>query len=385
MLKRKIKVASTPHFSVSTITKFPIMKYAKLILLLVVFTSGFQSFAQTQDTTKTFPYVLPIWGQKVADRGMADQLQLPFGVNANYVNAFMDLKITQFELLVGGQDLTGIINTETLNFTSVTATTNGLSFRGDAWILPFMNVYGMFSTLKGSTDVSLQPTWKDAEGDVILQLPEFSSKVEFDALAYGVGTTFIFGWDNWFSSIDGNYSRTQTALLENQVGFVTLSARVGRRLGLSKKDKNFFVAPYIGVMYRNFVGVKGSDGSIAMDEVFPEADESFNSGVEGKVAANQAIIDDPNTSIAQRAKLQAQNQALENIQTKVNDSGLFTTEINYFIEKELVQTVTFQFGFNLQLNKNWMLRGEYGVASSQRFLVTGVQYRFGVKKKEFRQ
>lgn len=356
------------------------MKIICFSLLVTLLASSFDTFAQLSDST-FYPYVLPAWGQKVQDQGMANQLQFPFGVNINYVNAYADIGITEFELLFGDLDLTGIINPETLNFKDVNATTNGINFRADAWILPFMNVYGLFSTVKGGTNVALQPTWHDATGEIILQLPEFSSEVKFDAIAYGAGTTLIFGWGSYFSSIDLNYSRTKTELLKEQVGYLTLSARLGYRFLLSKTNKNLFVAPYLGIMYRDLVGAKGSSGKIGMDEVFPGLDDTFNTLVDDKVAQNQVIIDDPSTPIAERIKLQAQNQALRSIQDGVNNSGIFSTEINYFIKKELLQNITFQCGFNLQLNRNWMLRGEYGLSDSQRFLMTGLQYRFGIRKK----
>ncbi|MBP1840627.1 hypothetical protein [Formosa algae] len=354
-----------------------------ILCLLAICCLATNGYSQEKDSI-AYPYVLPVWGQKVADRGMADQLQLPFGLNLNYVNVFMDLDITEFGLEVGGKDFTDVLNVETLNFTKVTATTNGVNFRADAWVLPFMNVYGLFSTVTGGTQVALQPTWKDATGEIILQLPEFSSKVEFDATTYGIGTTLVFGWNNYFVSTDFNYSRTNTELLENQVGYATLSARAGYRFRLSDKNPDFYIAPYAGTMYRNFVGAKGNSGSIGLDEVFPELDATFNDAVDEKIASNQEIIDAPGTSAAEKIKLQAQNQALQTIEDKVNESGLFSTKVDYQIRKELAQTLTFQMGFNLQLSKNWMVRGEYSLSDEQRFILTGLQYRFGIKKKEFR-
>jgi hypothetical protein len=348
-------------------------------LILLIFYSG-QAFSQVKDTAQ-YPYVLPIWGQKVADRGMADQLQLPFGLNINYVNVYMALDITEFGLEVGGRDFSNVLNVETLNFTDVNATSNGVNLRADGWVLPFMNVYGMFSNVTGGTNVSLQPTWKNAEGETILQLPEFSSNVKFDAMTYGLGSTFIFGWNGYFSSVDFNYSRTNTALLKEQVGYATLSARVGYRFLLSKKNKDVFIAPYVGMMYRDFVGAKGNRGSIGLDEVFPELDESFNNNVNDKITYNESVINDPTTSASDRIKLKAQNQALETIQDEVNESGVFTTTIDYQIKKELIQTTTFQMGFNFQFNKHWMVRGEYSLSENQRFIMTGLQYRFGVRKK----
>ncbi|WP_066224297.1 hypothetical protein [Formosa haliotis] len=358
-----------------------------LLLLFFVFLEG-ATYAQILEETETdstttgeYPYVLPIWGQKVQDRGMADQLQLPFGVNLNYVNAFIELDITEFELALNGHDLSDFLNVETLNFQEVSGTTNGVNFRADAWILPFMNVYGLFSAVKGGTNVTLMPTWKNELGEVVLQLPEFSSHVDFDALAYGIGTTLVFGWNNYFASIDMNYSRTDTDLLNEQVGYLTLSSRLGYRFGLSKKNKDFFIAPYLACMYRDFVGAKGNSGQINMSEIFPDLENVFNEKADDKIAANQEIINDPGTSAAERIKLQAQNQAIETIQGKINDSGVFSSEIDYSIRKEMVQPITFQFGFNLQINRNWMVRGEYGVSDAQRFLMTGLQYRFGIKKK----
>ncbi|MGL1887783.1 MAG: hypothetical protein OCD76_14800 [Reichenbachiella sp.] len=363
----------------------------KIISLIIVMSaSALIAHSQTfedPDTTATvegeYKYRLPMLGQKAYERGYGDQLQLPLGLNVNYVNAYMELEMTEFELFVGDLDLSGIINTETLNFQKVSATTNGLNFRADGWILPFMNVYGLFSSVTGGTHVALKPTWKDAEGEIILEMDEFSSDVEFTALAYGLGTTLVFGWDNYFLNTDINYSATKTALLEEQIGYLTLSARAGYRFMLSQKKPDLFLAAYVGMMYRDFVGAKGSNGSINLDEVFPEADEVFNTKVDEKVQSNIDIIEENGWGPLhpERIKLEVQNATLGKIQDGVNDSGLFTTEINYFVYKEMVQPTTFQFGFNLQLNKHWQVRGEYGVSGSQRFLMSGVQYRFGIPKK----
>ena len=101
------------------------------------------SFAQggTQDTTlKTdYPYVLPIWGQKVTDRNI--EMQLPFGVNVNYVYNQMTLELTHFSMnFYDGENLDDIVNPETLNFTETVGTTNGVNVRADAWILPVLNI-----------------------------------------------------------------------------------------------------------------------------------------------------------------------------------------------------------------------------------------------------
>ncbi len=361
-------------------------KYLCFLFFLIGFYSYSQFDTKNNDSIPkgTYPYKLPIWGQKAFEKGYGDQLQLPLGVNLNYVNTFIDMKITEFALNVGNTDVSNIINIETLNFTEVSAVSNGINLRADFWLFPFMNIYGLYSNVSGGTNVSLQPTWRDELGNIILQLPEFNADVDFNAQAYGIGTTLVFGYQNYFLSTDINYSATDTELLENQIGILNLSARLGYKFDLSKKNPDFFLAPYIGIMNRDFVGAKGSRGSIQFNEVFPQIDTVFNEKINTKVESNNQEIQGLNPILdADRIiKLKAQNLALREIQSTVNDNDAFSTSINYFIKKEMIQTYTFQFGFNLQMNKHFMLRGEYGISGSQRFILTGLQYRFGIKQKE---
>src|SRR5210317_579233 len=141
------------------------MKTIIRILILFFLTPTIVCFAQNdyqlkeQDTTtvnKEYPYVLPIWGQKVADRGI--DMQLPFGLNVNYVYNQMTLELTQFSMnFFDGENLDDIINPESLNFTETIATANGVNFRFDGWVLPFLNIYGFYTRNQASTRVSFQP------------------------------------------------------------------------------------------------------------------------------------------------------------------------------------------------------------------------------------
>jgi len=141
------------------------MKTRILVPLFFFIIYSAASFAQSemqlpeQDSTtvkKDYPYALPIWGQKVADRNI--ELQLPFGFNVNYVYNQMTLELTEFSMnFFDGENLDDIINPETLNFTETVATANGVNVRADAWILPFLNFYGLYSRNQGSTKVSFQP------------------------------------------------------------------------------------------------------------------------------------------------------------------------------------------------------------------------------------
>jgi hypothetical protein len=52
---------------------------------------------------------------------------------------------------------------EIIRFSGSVATASAINFRPDIWILPFLNVYGLFSKAKTSTDKGrIWISWKQA-------------------------------------------------------------------------------------------------------------------------------------------------------------------------------------------------------------------------------
>jgi hypothetical protein len=337
----------------------------------------------TQDTTtanKVYPYVLPIWGQKVADRNI--ELQLPFGVNVNYVYNQMTLELTQFSMnFYDGENLDDIVNPETLNFTETVGTTNGVNIRADAWILPFLNVYGLFSRNQGSTKVAFQP--RVTEYDLgpnenlmeirTLEEPIDVEEVTFTANSFGIGATGVYGWKDYFVNFDGNLSWSTSDLLEQTVGFFVASGRIGKRITFKNDMK---LAIYIGAMYRDFVNKENNTGSIGV----PELDEGMLNAINGLTTVNDLQIEKwenkPDNTPGKDEKLEelyARDQRLSYASDRVESSDA----INYDIKKEIVNNWSTQIGFNLELTKHIMYRAELGYRDDQKFFMTGLQYRFG--------
>ncbi|NLR90681.1 MULTISPECIES: hypothetical protein [Flammeovirga] len=315
-------------------------------------------FAQGIDSTavekKKYPYIFPIWGQQVQDRG----IDFPFsaGVSLNYVFNEMYLDITQFSMSIGGIPMDDILNEETLGFKKTRAFTNGGNIRADLFALPFLNVYGLFSYSQGGTEVSLQPQFEN------VTFPEFGSKVVFNAQTFGGGMTLHYAIKKYFVSVDANYSSSQSALLAQRVGLITSSMRMGRRFQFKNKTKLAF---YIGVMYRNFTNNKGNSGSLTIGEALPGLEDGLNNWYEGLTDAQKRVID------------RVQDRIDERLEDTPYES-ISDLDIQYQIKKDLIKKWTFQFGGNYEINKHWMIRGEYGVSDYSKFLLTGVNYRFGV-------
>ena len=358
-----------------------------LVLLMLNWTeanaqSGIQ-FPKEDSTTvkKDWPYVLPIWGQEVADRNI--DLQLPFGFNVNYVYNQMSLELTEFSMnFFDGENLDDIINPETLNFTETVATTNGVNVRADAWVFPFWNFYGLYSKNSGTTKVSFQPQVVEKNlgpNGNLMEIRTFEEPIDVPAVSFstnsfGVGSTFVYGWDNYFVSMDGNITWTTSDLLEDTVTFFVGSARIGRRVIFGNNMK---LAVYIGAMYRDFINKGNNTGSLGV----PELDEAMTKAIDGFTEINNEQIELweslPNATPGKDEKLielYAREERLIYAKDRVENSDA----INYSINKEIIDNWSTQIGFNFEISDHWMYRAELGYRADQKFFMTGLQYRFGL-------
>ena len=363
------------------------MRKHLLIIALSISLAGFsQSGIQfpKSDTTsvnKVYPYVLPFWGQKLTDRNI--DFQLPFGFNVNYVYNQMSMELTHFSMnFYDGENLDDILNPETLNFKETIARTSGVNVRADVWILPFLNIYGIYSKNTGSTQVSFQPQVIEhglgANGNIkeitTLENPIELDPVYFTSNTWGIGASAVYGWDNYFINTDGNFTFSTSDLIEETVKFFVGSARLGRRITFRNDMK---LSLYFGAMYRNFVDKEVNTGSLGV----PELDEAMTKAVDGLMGITQEKIDfweglpdaTPGKDDALK-DLNAKQTNLNSAKNKIENANA----INYSIKKEILSNWSTQIGFNFEISKNWMVRGEYGYRDGQKFFMTGIQYRFGL-------
>src|SRR3954451_10677144 len=98
--------------------------------------------AQEIDSLKTaeYPYLLPIWGKKVAQKGF--KLPKSAGMSVQYLWQQSDIVINNLQ--VGFNNGPKYDLDEIIRFDKAQTTTNGVNIRPDVWILPFLNVYAVF-------------------------------------------------------------------------------------------------------------------------------------------------------------------------------------------------------------------------------------------------
>jgi hypothetical protein len=330
-----------------------------------------------------YPYMLPIWGAKVAARGF--NLPLPMGMNVNYLWQESDLIINN--LNVGFNNGPQYNLDEIIRFDEAVSTATSLNFRPDFWLLPFLNVYGLFSKAQTSTSITAG-VWVPVDESNWQKVAAFSTRANFDATAMGFGMTPTMGVAGGWIALDMNWVWTDVSALDKPVFSFIIAPRMGKNFNLKKKDRA--ISFWVGAFRLKLSS--STNGSLYLDELIPENElqGKVDQGIQ-KVGEAQQNVDEwwsglsgteQNNPINQ-AKYETANKALDKTANVLNsiDVALNDDErasVQYSLEKQPKDMWNFVMGSQFQLNKHIMFRGEYGFLGTRRQFVGGIQYRFGL-------
>ncbi|HPE76637.1 MAG TPA: hypothetical protein PLC80_11155 [Draconibacterium sp.] len=339
--------------------------YKKLIILFILFSVSITisaQYAQLQlaDTVKSvYPYNLPILGAKAFERGF--DIPLPVGGMLNFFTATQDILIPEVAVGFSSGSLPEIPLTDITNiieFGEISAQATSINIRPDAWILPFLNVYGIFGKTYATTTVELASPVK------------FKTVAELEGISYGFGTTGAGGLGKYFFVLDGNWVWTEMSNFNEPVKTGTFSFRLGRAFKIRNKP-NSNVAFWAGGMRINMGGI--TEGNIALNEILPPGVDSKRD----EIVAGYWNWYDNEATIAQKI---AADKVLTPIVEKleeVDGSG----NISYQIKKEPKQKWNMIIGGQYQLNKHHQFRAEGGIIGNRKSLLLSYNYRFGFSKK----
>lgn len=368
--------------------------YPLLLLLLLFQVSFAQVFTnkpvgkkntQRIDSLKKseYPYVLPILGAKAVKAGY----DLPYsaGLSVQYLWQKQDLLINNLNVGFNNGPMQNL--DEIVRFDNSTSEASGINFRPDVWILPFLNVYGIFAKSKPSTSVAFG-VWVPDSTDVWKEVFSHSTKAEFDAFSVGFGMTPTIGVAGGFIALDMNFTWTDVDALDKPAFSFIFDPRFGKSFRLKKPDQNFAV--WIGGFRWNINS--GTKGSLPLGEVFntDELGGKIDAGYD-KVGSAQVQVDTwwagltpvEQKNPVNKAKYETANRALsaagnflDAADAALNNVGNST--VQYSLDKQPRLKWNFMVGGQFQFNKHWMIRGEYGFLGSRNHCFAGVQYRFGL-------
>jgi hypothetical protein len=285
-----------------------------------------------------YEYMFPIWGDKLASKGI--RFPLPFGIGINYAYIHQDINIDNVQLAVNdGQfvDLSNIVK-----FESVESTVMGLSGRLDLWVLPFLNVYGLATYAA------------DSDTDVLLSDP-FALRSGASQTGYGGGFGFTgaFGVLGFFATLDVNFTWNKVEKLDSAVRTFLLTPRIGKKFRLGKVA----LSPWVGAM-RQDIEVDTS-GSIALSEAIGEPSDEFQEKMGNwynSLPPGQQIV---------------VGQVVERLQ------GVRDATIRYKLDKSLADPWNMLLGMEADFSDRVQLRTEFGFIGRTQ-MILGLNYRFGL-------
>ena len=177
------------------------------------------------------------------------ELPLPLGISANVFFMEQDMEaqsiavdIPPLPLPTGPLQLPPGLPAESAKLESRVTTTTA---KIDAWVLPFLNVYGVAGYVDGETTASgfsvggLPP-------ELASLLPN-SFAIAYSGSTYGVGGTLAAGYNQFFASLDANYTESDLDIGDSTIEAFVISPRFGITGDLGGLNG----ALYVGAMYQD--------------------------------------------------------------------------------------------------------------------------------------
>ena len=330
-----------------------------------------------------YPYALPIWGEKVAQKGY----NLPYsaGLSINYF--WQDSEITIKDLQVGFN--TGPMHdlVEIVRFDKSSVEVGAFTIRPDIWLLPFLNVYGIFGKSNPTTKINAGIWIPDANNNWS-EIANFSTKANFSATTFGLGLTPTIGIGGGWLALDMNMSWSDVSALDKPAFSYIFGPRLGKTFKLHKAERN--IAVWVGGFRVHIEG--NTKGSINLSDVLnlDNAQQKVDDGLT-KVSENQNKVDTwwngltpaEQKNPANVAKHNTADRALEsagNFLTTL-DGALSTagsSTVQYSLHKAPKDMWNFIVGSQFQYNKHIMFRVEAGFLGTRTQYLAGLQSRFGL-------
>ncbi|MEJ4086744.1 hypothetical protein [Galbibacter orientalis] len=303
-----------------------------------------------------YPYVLPIYGDRVQKTG--HDLPLPFGIMVNYIAQDTKLNIDNIALRLDDSEF---VDMDFLEFETFENTANVVNVRLEAWLFPFLNVYGLYAHSESNNAIKLTNPFE-------LDIPTNPT-----ADTYGLGTVLAYGTGNYFAILNFNATWSDVSSLDDKVFGTVTSFRVGRSFGFHKRFHNINFS--IGAQHQYLA--RDSSGELRISDMFSKVDK-------GKIQEIKNDISDTANNWydgLKPAQKVVVNQIVKEIDDWLEGRTPGDRTLGYQFEKEPLGHVSLQLGVQYNHGKRWWYRLETGVGRGRNQIMLSANYRFGIKKK----
>ncbi len=144
------------------------------------------------------------------------ELPRPWGVSVDFFTMDQVYAVDRLEFQIPG------VNLDDTSLLDVDNKVQHLDIKGDVWLLPFLNVFGIIGKIDAETTVDLARTG--------LPLPTSQFLVDYDGEVYGGGFVLAGGGEHWFASVTTTITDTEiSGGFESNVESLTIQPRIGLR------------------------------------------------------------------------------------------------------------------------------------------------------------
>ena len=250
------------------------MSKIKYTLMAAAAAVAFITTAQADGLSDSLPL-----GKSLA---AGQELPLPLGISANVFFLEQNMEAQSIAIDLPPLSLpTGLLELPPgvpAKATKLESRATSTTAKIDAWVLPFLNVYAVAGYVDGETSASGFSI--DAPiGELANYLPN-SFTLAYSGPVYGGGVTLAAGYNQFFASVDANYTESDLDIGDSTIEAFVISPRVGITGELGGLSGSL----YVGAMYQdvdenqngtvNFP-IGGNPVPVGYD-VISEAEEQWN-------------------------------------------------------------------------------------------------------------
>ena len=299
-----------------------------------------------------YNYIFPIWGQEAYKKGF--DIPYPIGMMTNFLWMDQELVIDNMQLGLKTDSLDiPMTAIDFIEFGDNKNTSYAFNVRPDVWVLPFLNVYGLFGYGKSHTEVNLV-------APVALK-----SVVDQGIRTLGIGVMGAGGIGPLWFSVDANFTWNKPELVEEPTRVNILGLRLGHTfLSKNRPDRNFAI--WAGGMRLKMS--TETVGAITMAEALPQ--ETWDRADE--IVENYWDWYDNEATVKQ--KIAADKVLTPIVDRLENADG--DAVVAYGMDKQTKQMWNGVIGMQYQLNKHWQFRTEGGIIGDRKSFLFSVNYRF---------
>lgn len=289
-------------------------------------------------------HMLPFWGDEARARGY--DLPETFGIGINHMNMRQNIEVSSIAFSGLGWDTfqmpSDLFNIKAENSREKSKTE---TMRLDAWVLPFLNVYGIVGHTRGSShsivSVDADPSQYTNLMDRIIasavhqmnksgQLKDLDFNLDFKGTTYGAGFTLAGGYENWFATLDTNYTRTDFNILDGQISALTVTPRVGYRFQMPGISGTSHLNLWVGSMYQDVQQeFKGSLGDLNMPAALQPLIAIANQRGEGRFRVKQHLQSPWNVLVGAQYEITRNFNVMTEIGFSERNSAMVSAEYRF--------------------------------------------------------